>query len=68
MKDYFYLIPIALGLGLAGLAAFMWSLRSGQYDDLDGAAERILHEETDAPIGRPARGGDAGGYVRQYRK
>ena len=50
MKDYFYLIPIALGLGLAGLAAFMWSLKSGQYDDLDGAAECILHEETDAPI------------------
>ena len=50
MKDYFYLIPIALGLGLAGLAAFMWSLKSGQYDDLDGAAERVLQEETDAPI------------------
>ena len=50
MMDYFYLIPIALGLGLTALAAFMWSLKSGQYDDLDGAAERILHEETDAPI------------------
>lgn len=50
MKDYFYLIPIALGLGLTGLTVFMWSLKAGQYDDLDGAAERILHEETDAPI------------------
>ena len=50
MIDYFYLIPIALGLGLTALAAFMWSLRSGQYDDLDGAAERILHEDSDAPI------------------
>jgi cbb3-type cytochrome oxidase maturation protein len=50
MIDYFYLIPIALGLGLTGLAAFMWSLKSGQYEDLDGAAERILHEDTDAPI------------------
>ncbi len=50
MKDYFYLIPIAFGLGLTALAAFMWSLKAGQYDDLDGAAERILHEETDAPI------------------
>ena len=49
MKDYFYLIPIALGLGLTALAAFMWSLKSGQYDDLEGAAERILQEE-DAPI------------------
>ena len=50
MSDYFYLIPIALGLGVAGLAAFMWSLRSGQYDDLDGAAERILLDESDKPI------------------
>jgi cbb3-type cytochrome oxidase maturation protein len=50
MKDYFYLIPIALGLGLAALAAFMWSLKTRQYDDLDGAAERILHEEDDVPI------------------
>ena len=53
MKDYFYLIPIALGIGLTGLAAFMWSLKNGQYDDLDGAAERILHDETDAPIEGP---------------
>ena len=50
MIDYFYLIPIALGLGLTALAAFMWSLKSGQYEDLDGAAERILHEDSDAPI------------------
>ena len=49
MKDYFYLIPIALGLGLTALAAFMWSLKTGQYDDLEGAAARILHEE-DVPI------------------
>ncbi len=49
MTDFYYLIPIALALGVAGLAAFMWSLRSGQYDDLDGAAERILFDE-DAPI------------------
>jgi cbb3-type cytochrome oxidase maturation protein len=53
MKDYFYLIPIALGIGVTALAAFMWSLKNGQYDDLKGAAERILHEETDAPIERP---------------
>ena len=53
MMDYFYLIPIALGIGLTALAAFMWSLKNGQYDDLDGAAERILLEETDAPIQGP---------------
>ena len=64
MKDYFYLIPIALGLGLTGLAAFMWSLKTGQYDDLDGAAERILHEETDAPIRTTkSGGGDPGGHA-----
>lgn len=50
MNDFFYLIPIALGLGIAGLAGFMWSLRSGQYDDLDGAAERILQDDGDRPL------------------
>jgi len=40
-----FLVPIALGLGLTGLAAFLWSLRSGQYDDLDGAALRILPDD-----------------------
>jgi cbb3-type cytochrome oxidase maturation protein len=49
MNDFFFLIPVALALGLAGLAAFMWSLRTGQYEDLDGAAERIIADE-DAPI------------------
>ena len=50
MMDFFFLVPIALGLGFAGLAAFMWSLRSGQYDDLEGAAERILLEDSDEPV------------------
>lgn len=44
MDDFLLLVPIALGLGLAGLVAFLWCLRSGQYDDLDGAAERVLLE------------------------
>lgn len=44
-----YLIPIALGLGAVGLGAFLWALRSGQFDDLDGAAERILYED-DPPV------------------
>jgi cbb3-type cytochrome oxidase maturation protein len=43
------LLPIALLLGLGGLAAFLWSMRSGQYDDLDGAAQRILTDEDDGP-------------------
>ncbi len=45
MMDFFYLIPIALALGCVGLGAFMWTLASGQYEDLDGAAERILIED-----------------------
>jgi cbb3-type cytochrome oxidase maturation protein len=49
MTDFLYLVPIALALGLAGLAAFMWTLRSRQYDDLDGAAERILFDDSDQP-------------------
>jgi cbb3-type cytochrome oxidase maturation protein len=45
MTVLLYLIPIALGLGMSGLAAFLWSLRSGQYDDLDGAALRVLSDD-----------------------
>jgi cbb3-type cytochrome oxidase maturation protein len=50
MIDFFFLIPIAIGLGLAGLASFMWTLKNGQYDDLQGAAERILFEGQDGPL------------------
>lgn len=45
MSNLVLLIPIAVGLGLIGLAAFLWTLRSGQYEDLDGAAERILYDD-----------------------
>lgn len=44
MNALIFLIPIALSLGGLGLAAFIWSLRSGQYDDLDGAAWRVLSD------------------------
>ena len=47
MTEFFYLIPVALLMGAVGLGAFLWSLRSGQYEDLDGAAERILFDEDD---------------------
>lgn len=47
MTNLVVLIPIALLLGALGLAAFLWSLRSGQYEDLDGAAERILFDENE---------------------
>lgn len=49
MDVLLYLIPAALLLGLLGLGAFLWSMRSGQYDDLDGAAYRILFDEDDDP-------------------
>jgi cbb3-type cytochrome oxidase maturation protein len=39
------LILLSLTLGACGLAAFLWSLRSGQYDDMDGAASRILFDD-----------------------
>ena len=46
-----YLIPAALFLGLLGLGAFLWTLKSNQYEDLDGAASRILFDdpEDDGP-------------------
>jgi cbb3-type cytochrome oxidase maturation protein len=52
MSVLVYLVPMALGLGLAGLVAFLWSLRNGQYDDLEGAALRILDDDD---IGRDRR-------------
>ena len=45
MTTLLYLIPAALLLGLLGLIAFLWALRSGQFDDLDGAAHRILFDD-----------------------
>jgi cbb3-type cytochrome oxidase maturation protein len=47
MNMLMYLIPVALGLGTLGLGAFLWTLKSGQYDDLDGAAHRILDDSED---------------------
>lgn len=59
MDVLLYLIPIALALGLIGLLAFLWALRSGQFDDLDGAAHRILFDdERLPPPGPPAKAPD----------
>lgn len=56
------LVPLALLLGLAGLFAFLWSLRTDQYSDLDGAAVRVLADDDIAaaparrlPVAAPAR-------------
>jgi len=45
MNVLVYLVPIALGLGLTGLLAFLWALKSGQYEDMDGAALRVLDDD-----------------------
>jgi cbb3-type cytochrome oxidase maturation protein len=45
MEVLIYLVPMALALGLLGLGAFLWSLTSGQYDDLDGAAWRAISDD-----------------------
>lgn len=58
------LISVSVALGLIGLAAFFWSLRSGQYDDLEGGAQRIL--EDDGP--RDARGDDPARASRSSRR
>ncbi|CCW17018.1 Type cbb3 cytochrome oxidase biogenesis protein CcoS, involved in heme b insertion [Sphingobium indicum BiD32] len=49
MNVLWYLIPISLALGAMGLALFFWALKSGQYEDVAGAAERILNDE-DRPL------------------
>ena len=45
MNVLIYLLPMAIGLGLIGLFAFLWALRSGQYSDVDGAALRVLSDD-----------------------
>jgi len=49
MSAIVFLIPIALFLGALGLGAFLWALRSGQYEDLEGAANRILTDDSIVP-------------------
>jgi len=52
MEVLIFLVPMALTLGLLGLVGFLWSLKSGQYDDLDGAAWRAIMDD-DAPADPP---------------
>ncbi len=58
MSTLLILIPASLFLGLVALAVFMWALRSGQFDDLDGAAHRILFDDDDRPEPRGDTGND----------
>lgn len=45
MTSVAILLPIALLMGMAGLVAFFWALKRGQFEDLEGAANRILIDE-----------------------
>jgi cbb3-type cytochrome oxidase maturation protein len=60
MDALILLIPLSLALGGAALAAFLWTMRSGQYDDLDAAAHRILFDD-DHPVPRPGAEQDHAG-------
>ena len=59
MSALTYLIPISLVLGLIGLLAFLWTLKHGQYEDMEGAAARILDQD-DKPLPRPAAESETG--------
>ncbi|MBN8980652.1 MAG: cbb3-type cytochrome oxidase assembly protein CcoS [Rhizobiales bacterium] len=50
MEVLIYLVPLALLLGGLGLAGFLWSLKNGQYDDLDGAAWRAIADDDSPPL------------------
>lgn len=50
MESLIYLIPAALFLGGLGLVGFLWALKSGQYDDMEGNASRILFDDDDKPL------------------
>jgi cbb3-type cytochrome oxidase maturation protein len=50
MNILVFLMPVALFMGFLGLLAFLWSLKTSQYEDLEGAAERILLDDDDKPL------------------
>jgi len=56
MEVLVFLVPLAITLGALGLVAFLWSLRNGQYDDLDGAAWRAIVHSCHQKCPRRARG------------
>ena len=57
MEVLAFLVPLALLLGLLGLCGFLWSLKNGQYEDLDGAAWRAIAD--DEPARADREGADA---------
>ncbi len=63
MEVMVILVPLALGLGLIGLLGFLWSLKSGQYDDLEGAAWRAIADDEPAVETPPDQARSAPGHV-----
>ena len=60
MEVLVFLVPLALTLGTIGLIGFLWSLKNGQYDDLEGAGWRAIADDEPAPQNHsPRRGPDA---------
>ena len=59
MTILYVLIPVTFAMGLVGLAAFLWSLAAGQYEDLSGAAERVLLDDEDEAPPRTGPGDEA---------
>jgi cbb3-type cytochrome oxidase maturation protein len=57
MTIILFLLVVSLTIGAGGLGFFLWSLRSGQYDDLDGAANRILFDDDTTSAQRPGVSG-----------
>lgn len=55
MEVIAFLVPLALLLGLIGLLGFLWSLKNGQYDDLEGAAWRAIADDDEAPPAQPTQ-------------
>lgn len=61
MSGLAILIPCALGLGVLALAAFYWSLRSGQFDDIEGAGQRVLLDYPGPAAHGPSDGAEGDG-------
>jgi len=58
MEVLIYLVPMALTLGLLGLGGFLWSLKSGQFDDLDGASWRAISDDDMPKAAKPPKDND----------
>ncbi len=58
MDVIYGLIPLMLILGLIGVVIFIWSVKTGQYDDLEGDANRILMDEDDPLLPQNQKGKD----------